>query len=219
MDSSLQKKLDLFFSQFRLVRFEEGETLFSADDSPPGIFYLRKGFVKEYIISEQGTELTIHIYGPLTHFPMMWAMSGVSNRHNFKAMTDLEVFLAPKDKVVKFFQEEPQLSFEFAKRLLSGLNGLAVRIETTTFGSTYTRVISALLYLIHRFGVKKGNKIVINHRFTHQEIASLIGVTREHVSLEIEKLLRDKLIAYQNRSITVPSIKKLERALTFSNKK
>lgn len=202
-----------FFSQFKLIRYLQGEVLFSAQDFPPGIFYLKKGFVRQYAISDEGRELTIHIYGPSSHFPMMWALNGIPNRHYFQALTDIEVFLAPKEEVKQFLSRNPQVVFEFTKRLLFGLDGLIRRIESSYFGRAYDRVISILLYLSSHFGEKKGKRVFISHKFTHNDIASMVGITREHVSLEMEKLQNKGLIKYKNRAILIPDLSLLEKEL------
>ncbi len=209
-----QKKIESFFSQFRLIHYQSGETIFSAQDTPPGIFYIKKGFVRQYSISEQGVELTIHIYGPESHFPMMWGISNLPNRHHFQAVINTDVFLAPKDRVVEYFSTESEVAFEFYKRLLAGLDGLSRRLESITYGKAYHRVISVLIYLANHFGVKKGDKIHIRHRFTHNEIAALVGITREHVSLELEKLEKKNFIQFKDHSIVIPSITKLESELS-----
>ncbi len=209
-----QKRIESFFSQFRLVHYQSGETLFSAQDAPPGIFYIKRGFVRQYSISEQGIELTIHMYGPESHLPMMWGLNDIPNRHHFQAVTKVEVFLAPKNQVADLFSAEPQIACEFSKRLLAGLDGLARRIENITYGKAYDRVISVILYLASHFGSRKRQQVSISHRFTHNDIAALVGITREHVSLEIEKLEKKKLIKAKDHSITIPNITKLEAELS-----
>lgn len=213
----MNKKIESFFSRFRLIHYQSGETLFSAQDTPPGIFYLKKGFVRQFYISEQGVELTIHMYGPESHFPMMWGLTEIPNRHHFQALTEIDVFLAPKDKVIEFFESEPRIAFDFSKRLLTGLDGLARRIESITFGKAYDRVVSVMLYLANHFGDKRGKAISINHRFTHNDIAALVGITREHVSLEMEKLEKKRLIKFRDHSMIIPNITKLETEFSNNN--
>lgn len=216
VDKDTQRKIELFFSQFRLIRYQSGEMLFSAQDRPSGIFYLKRGFVRQYAISEQGAELTIHLYGPGSYFPMMWGLNVTPNRHHFQAMTGVEVFLGPKDKVAEFLGSDSTVALALSKRLLAGLDGLTRRIECMSFGKAYDRVVSVLLYLADHFGVKKGRCLILNHRFTHGDIASMVGITREHVSLEMEKLEKTGLIKYQGHSIQVPDIAKLALSGEFS---
>lgn len=204
-----QKKLETFFAQFRLVNYRAYETIFTSSDSPPGVIYLHEGFIRQYAVSEDGTELTIHIYKKGNHFPMTWALAGIPNRYYFQALTDTKVFIAQKDKVLDFLMSDPQIFSEFSKRLLFGLDGLAKRIENLCFGKASDRVISSLIYLAGHFGEKSGDNLVLNYKFTHNDIASIAGITREHVSLEIEKLVKKGILKYEGHAIAFPDFNKL----------
>lgn len=204
-----QKKIESFFAQFRLVSYQSFEAIFTSQDFPPGVIYLHEGFIRQYAVSEDGVELTIHIYKKGSHFPMTWALAGIPNRHYFQSVTDSKVFIAPKEKVLEFLVSDPVIFSEFSKRLLFGLDGLAKRIENLCFGKASDRVISALIYLAGNFGEKTGDNLVFNYKFTHNDIASIAGITREHVSLEIEKLAKKGLLKYEGHSITFPDFKKL----------
>jgi CRP-like cAMP-binding protein len=211
--------IEAFFSQFRLVGYHAGEMIFSSLDTPPGVLYLKSGFVRMYSISESGSELTLHIFSSGSHFPMTWALNETPNRHNYQALTDTRVFIAPKQAVAEYFAKNPWWALDFAKRVLLGLDGLTKRIETMAFGSGYHRTVSVLLYLSSHFGEKKGDGIALVHRFTHQDIASLAGMSREHVSLELEKLHKVSYIHYDNRHIIIPHIDILFREFSSSFKK
>ncbi len=210
MTSAVKKSLEDFFSQFRLVHYQENEILFGAQDIPPGVFYLKKGFVRQFITSENGSELTIHIFEPGSHFPMTWALNGIANSYYYQTLTPSEVFIGPKEETLKFFRKDKEASFEFSKRLLAGLNGLSKRLEGIVFGNAYSRVISTLIYLAAHLGkrVKKG--ILINHNFTHQDLAFLTGITRERTSLEMEKLQKKGLIINHHHTIIIPNLSYLE---------
>lgn len=195
--------IEVFFSQFPQKELKKRIVLLDPFVRPSGIYYLHEGFVRQYSISENGKELTIHVYGPGSHFPMLWALQGAPNRHHFQTMTAVKVAVASKESVLSFFKTHPESSLEFMRRLLLGIDGLTKRLEVNAFGSAYVKVISVLVYLSNHFGVKKGLSVVFQRQFTHEEIATISGLTREHVSLELEKLQEQKLITITNHQITI----------------
>lgn len=209
MESSLIKKLDLFFDKFKKLTYKKSETLIRADDEPAGVFYLKKGYVRMYAFSDQGVELTLQIFEPGAYFPMTWAVK-IPNRYYFECLTSVEVYRAPRDKVLAFLNKEPEILFDLTTRLLRGFNDLLIRIETLVFEDAEQRVIAALLYLSGHFGrpqpsqgKRAGKDIIIEHRFTHQDIANLAGIARETASLELADLEKRGLIAYKNHSILI----------------
>ena len=88
------------------------------------------------------------------------------------------------------------------------------RVEHLVFSDAYRRVISILLYITKHFGEPTDKGILVGHRFTQQDIATLVGVTRETASLEMIKLEKKKLIKYVDHSILFENIKNLELELS-----
>jgi CRP-like cAMP-binding protein len=190
--------------------------LIRADDDPQGIFCLKKGFVRQYTISKSGYELTLHILKPISYFPMVWAINGTPNVYYFEALTPVEVGRAPRDQVVDFIKDKPAIIFELMSELVEDYAESLTRIEHLVFSDAYRRVISVLLYIAKHFGVEKGGGVIVNHRFTQQDIATLVGVARETASLEMVKLEKKGLVKYVDHSMLFESLDKLNSELTSS---
>ena len=207
------RKFGTFYNQFKTRSYRKGETLIRADDDPQGIFCLTKGYIRQYTISALGTELTLHILKPTPYFPMVWAVNGTPNVYYFEALTPVEVGRVPRDEVVTFIKDKPEIIFELMSGLLEEYAETLKRVEHLVFSDAYRRVISVLIYIAKHFGSKNVRGIVVNHRFTHQDIATLVGVARETASIEIIKLEKKGLIEYIDHSMLFNNIKKLEREL------
>lgn len=214
---SIEDRIYTFFSQFAHQVHPEGTTLLHPHDTPPGIIYLKKGFVREYGISPAGVEVTIHIYAPGTFFPMTWGLNETPNRYYFEALSDVEVHLAPRSRTVEFMKSQPDILMSFVKRILSGLDKLTGRIELMAFGRARARVISILIYLARHFGEKQGKNIVIKHKFTHRDIASFAAMTRETTSREWEKLQREGYISHTNGDIILSNLDALSQELDLQS--
>lgn len=187
-----------------------------ADDDPQGIFCLTKGYVRQYTISKTGLELTLHILKPISYFPIVWAVNGTPNVYYFEALTPVEVGRAPRDQVVNFIKDKPTIIFALLSRLIEEYAETLTRMEHLVFSDAYRRVISVLLYIASHFGEKNKDGIIVKHRFTHQNIATLVGVVRETASAEIIKLEKIGLIKYVDHSLLFENLKKLNSEL-FSN--
>lgn len=211
------KEFEIFYSQFKPRSYKKGEMLIRSDDNPQGIFCLTKGYVRQYAISKAGIELTLQILKPISYFPMVWAINGTPNIYNFEALTDIEVGRAPKDEVVNFIKDKPKIIFELMSELLEDYSESLTRVEHLVFSDAYRRVISVLLYIAKHFGADNGKQINVNHRFTHQDIATLVGVARETASIEMVKLEKRGLIEYSNHLMVFKSIDNLEKELISSH--
>lgn len=206
-------RFDDFYKQFQIRQYKKGETLIRADDDPQGIFCLTKGYIRQYTISNAGTELTLHILKPTSYFPMVWAINGTPNVYYFEALTPVEVGRAPRDQVVTFIKDKPDVIFELMSELLEDYAETLKRVEHLVFSDAYRRVISVLIYISKHFGQKDTRGIIVRHRFTQQDIATLVGIARETASVEMMKLEKKGLIKYIDHAMLFNNIKKLEREL------
>jgi len=216
MDNIKLKEFEQFYAQFTTRYYKKGEMLIRADDDPQGIFCLKKGYACQFTISKSGSELTLHILKPISYFPMVWAINGTPNVYFFEALTEAEVWRAPRDQVVNFIKDKPAIIFELMSELLEDYAESLTRVEHLVFSDAYRRVISVLLYIAKHFGEPEGKKIIVKHRFTQQDIATLVGVVRETASNEMVKLEKKGLFRYLDREIIFDNIEKMEAELTSS---
>jgi len=217
MDIETLKKLGDFFDKFPISNYKKGETIIRSDDEPAGVYYLKEGFVKMNSIFENGSELTLNIFKPKSFFPMTWAIGDIKNTYYFLAMANSTVHKAPKNKVVEFLKENPDILFDLTKRILIGLDGLLTNVSHLLFGSAQNRVASAILISAKRFGDKKvDGKITINLNLTHQDIANLAGLTRETTSIAIGQLEKAGILSQIKHQFVVNDIEKLEEEIFIS---
>jgi CRP/FNR family transcriptional regulator, cyclic AMP receptor protein len=207
------KDLEAFYKQFAVRTYKKGELLIRADDEPQGIFYLIKGYVRQYTISKTGMELTLHIIKPPAYFPMVWAINGTPNVYYFEALTPIEAGRAPREQVVDFIKDKPALIFKMMSELVEDYAETLTRIEHLVFSDAYRRVISVLLYIAKHFGETKDNVIIVHHRFTQQDVATLVGIARETASSELAKLEKKGFIRYVDHAMIFKNLKKLETEL------
>ena len=186
---------------------------------PKVFFCLTRGYVRQYTISKAGTELTLHILKPLSYFPMVWAINGTPNVYYFEALTEVEVGRAPRDKVVGFIKDKPTVIFALMSELLEDYAETLTRVEHLVFSDAYRRVISVLLYIIKHFGEENHDGIIVHHRFTQQDIATLVGVSRETASNEISRLEKKGLVKYVDHSMEFSNVRKLDSELLSAHTK
>ena len=62
MNIDVQKKLEAFFSQYRPLSYKKGSILVRPEEPVFGIYLLKKGYIRQYVISEEGDEININIF-------------------------------------------------------------------------------------------------------------------------------------------------------------
>lgn len=183
-----------------------------ADDTPSGVYLLTKGYVRCYSISKTGQDFTLIIHKPNDFFPMAWAINNSSNRYYYESMTSVVVQRVKRDDFTAFLKTNPDIFLFFTSHILSRMEGLFRRMKDLVFGGSYNKVASILLICAQRFGIRDGKSIIVLLPLTHQDLASLLGVARETVSVEINRLKKINIVSYRGRLLVILSVRKLQKA-------
>jgi CRP-like cAMP-binding protein len=213
VDTVIAKKIDKFFTQFKHVTYKKGEIIIRADDNPSGIFYLISGNVRKYAISKKGDELVVNIFKPISFFPMSWAINNEPNEYFYDALTSLEIYRAPKEKVVEFIKNNPDVLYDLISRVYRGTDGMTRRMTYLMNGNAYARLNIELIIHAKRFGKKIDNSAKIEVKVSEKELASQSGMTRETVSREMKELKDKGLVNFNKNILTIKSIEELENEL------
>lgn len=214
MDEKVIKKLDTFFSRFILRPYKMGEIIFRPSESITEIAYLKKGLVRMYALSEEGEEITLHVFRPSSFFPAMLSIGKLDSKYYFEVFEAAEVHIAPAQKVIEFLKSDPEVLLDLASRFAQGLIGMMVRVENLAFQDSYPKIVSLLIYLSKRFGKRVGNETIIELEMSHTDIASWAGITRETVSRQMEKLQKKGIIANKKGLLVIRDLGKLQQEVS-----
>lgn len=211
MEEAVTKAVEKFFSAFKPQRFKKGEIIIRADEDPSGIYFIREGLVKEYIISQKGEEVVVNIFKPQSYFPMSWALTKAPNTYYFEAITDVSAWKAPSEKVIAFLKTQPAIVYDLLTRVYRGTDGLITRMTYLMAGNAYTRLVSELLIQVKRFGKSDDDQVSLH--ISEKDLAAYSGMTRETVSRELKHLKEKKLVTFTKNMMIIPSLGALEKEL------
>lgn len=136
---------------------------------------------------------------------MSWAINPTPIGYFVESMTAAELWRVPRELFLEFVRDKPEILFEVLKRMMERFLALMRRMEHLVFGNARSKVASILLICAERFGKKIGGNIVIDVPLTHNDIATLVGMTRETVSIEMKKLELKNMIGYRGKRLIVKS--------------
>jgi CRP/FNR family transcriptional regulator len=196
-----------FFSHYTSVSYKKGERIIREHENPNHVFFIIDGIVRKYLISEEGEEFTALLHPAGSIFPLRWLLPDTKNIYNFDALTDVEVYRAPQAQLHTYLLENKDSLLLVTQQLLDERNSLIYRLQHTVFGNASSKVASALLIAAKQFENAPEKRKTAGTQaevpLTHQQIADLVGITRETTSVELKKLENRKLITYQGRTIVI----------------
>lgn len=215
MDLSKNKLYD-FFSQFKTLKYSKGETILRAGDLAQGVYFLKSGYAKLNSISQDGKELTMVIYKAGDFFPVVWTFFGTRpSIYSYEAIVDTKILRAPREQFIEFINTDKEIFLDVTKGIIVRFQTALRRMQYLTFGDASAKLASVLLICGRDFGVEENNKIEIQLPLTHKDIANLVGVTRETVSVELKKFDRKGFIAYNKKLIIIKDKESLEKRAIF----
>lgn len=207
------KALDLvekFFKNAPVLEYAKGATILRAEDAPYGVYFIKSGYVRQYMLSPTGDTFIIHVYKPYSFFPLTWILNDIPNTFYFEAMTKVSIVRGSKEQFLEFLDTHPGVMKHAAKRLAAGIHGLVTRVGQLVLDDAYRKTVLLLLYYVDNFGVSRDGSIVFSVPLAHREIASWIGTTRETASLQIEKLQKKGIITTKSRLIVIIDVNALK---------
>jgi len=216
MHSTQQKRLGVFFSGFSKISYRKRETIIRPYEVPQGVSYIQKGYIRYYSVSSEGQELTLLIFKPGDFFPVRWGITGQEVRYFYETLTPVDVRRASKDKFITFLKKNPELLLQITQIILIRLRDTYARMEYMAFGGASAKVASILLMLSEQYGKIITQGTLVQVPLTHQDIAALIGVSRETVSLEIEELQRGGILGKKGRLLVIYKPQKLQKLSHFT---
>jgi CRP/FNR family transcriptional regulator len=210
MNQTLKAKdMQLLFEGAKLELIEKDEILYSSDQ-PARLRVIMSGFVKRYFIAHDGSLGVQAIYGPDDIFPLTIVFKELFDQeiyqgpevYYYQAMTSLRVYTidgSTLSQKAKLYPELHRILLENAgKRFHSNIQFL----ENLRLHGAYAKTAHQLAYFGHRFGKQADEGLRIQLPLTHQDIADIIGTTRETVTASIIKL-RDRKLIQTDRNILI----------------
>jgi len=206
-----QIAFETFFDASRSLLYKKGEVIIRPGDVPQGVYLLRKGFVRFYSISKDGEELTLLIFRPGDFFPVRFAITDQEITYYYQSMTPVEVKRATTAGFREFLKQNPEVLLTITGSILIRLRTVYERMEYLVYGSAYEKVASILYVFSKEYGEKDGDEVTIAVPLTHRDIASVIGMTRETVSVEMGRLFEKGLIGHKGKLITIVNPQRLRQ--------
>lgn len=209
MPTKDKKQIDNSLLNFRSLRFKKSDFIFRPGDPYLYSEYIKAGYVRVYNISKNGQEVTLHIFGPGTFLPGLYSFESKKRKYYADALTSVEIIQVPVEDIVRIAQKEADFLTALLNNHMSSCFDLLSRIEYLASGDAYTKVASILVLLAEQTEPKKTVGVSLDFSATHRLIASLTGLTRETVTLQMLKLKKKNLISDKGRRLTITDLNKL----------
>lgn len=187
----------------RLLTHASGTTVFLQDTRHTGIFLIESGRIRTYFTGPSGREITLAYWTP-GHFvggPELFGegvhvWSGV-------AIGETRTLFLDGATLRRLMNEMPTLAVCLVEGLVQKGRCYSELLQLLATQSVEERLWQLLQNLAALHGRRDGAECVVDRHFSHEELANMVGATRQWVTITLGRLQKQGLIAMRGRRIAL----------------
>ena len=197
----------------RVQRLRKKHALFRKGDEGTALYIIRKGKVKIVLPSKVGEEVILTIFSEGDFLGEMSLLDEKPRSADAVAMEESEVYVLNRTDFLSFLQENENAIKCILSCLSERLRKTDDLLEDASFLSVSARLAKKLVELGREFGVKEKEEDVvrIGLRLTQQDMADLVGTTRESINKELRVLREKGLVSTESGYIRLLDLERLKR--------
>lgn len=193
------------------VAIDRGETLFNEGDAGDKLYVVTDGKIKLGRSSSDGRENLLAILGPGQMFGELSLFDPGPRSATATAVTDVKLRSLSHEAMLPILAEHPHVSRGLLYQLAARLRRSNEVVGDLVFSDVPGRVAKALLDLASRFGRKADDGIHVNHDLTQEELAQLVGASRETVNKALADFAARGWLRLEPRSVVIADFERLKR--------
>ncbi|GAA1241538.1 MAG: Crp/Fnr family transcriptional regulator [Oryzihumus sp.] len=222
MDNDVVKKAPLFAAlddeaatalqqSMTSSRLERGDILFHEGDQGDRLYVIREGKIKLGRTSSDGRENLLAILGPGEMFGELSLFDPGPRTATATAVAETQLIGLGHDNLQAFLTDRPEVAATLLAALARRLRRTNETLADLVFTDVPGRVAKALLDLSSRFGRPAEEGILVAHDLTQEELAQLVGASRETVNKALADFATRGWIKLEARAVILIDVERLKR--------
>lgn len=187
--------------------YAKGEFIFRAGDASQYVYFLRDGRAKIFQVAPSGKEVILWFCFPGEVCGLSEVARGGERSVSAIACDKTTVLNVANEAFQAYLLGHPHAAFSMIQMLSCRLRGLSDMTLNLVSDDVQTRAAKLILRLSSRYGRRVGTEILLDIPLTHQEMADMIGTTRQSFTSVLNEFKRQGILSIDNRRIQIQSEK------------
>lgn len=197
-------------------QFRRGELVYLPSDTSDSVLLLAAGRVKLYHITGDGKQALLAFIDPGELFGELALFQPAGREEFAEAMEASTVVLIPSDALQQLMAGQPTVSLGINRLLGLRRQRVERRLKSLLFRSNRERLVHLLLELAEKYGRSSPEGTLLGLRLSHQDLASMIGSTRETVTVVLGELQSEGALLVRRRQIVLKQLDQLAASIDVS---
>jgi CRP-like cAMP-binding protein len=192
--------------------YPAGQIFHSPDEYGEQLFVLRAGQVRLYKLSTEGRALTLAVLEAITIFGEMTLVGQWMHDTFAEAITECTIGIIDREALRQILENYPQVALSFMELMGQRLHAIENKLADIAFKSVPQRLASVLLNLanisVAPVPVDAPPAVM---RYTHQQLAEMVGSYRETVTKAMGEFREAGLIRVEEETVYLTDLEELQR--------
>ncbi|GIG21384.1 transcriptional regulator [Cellulomonas chitinilytica] len=188
-----------------------GDTLFHEGDPGDRLYVVREGKIKLGRRSNDGRENLLAVLGPGEMFGELSLFDPGPRTATATVVADAVVLELGHTELVRWLHDKPSVAQQLLQALARRLRRTNEALADLVFSDVPGRVAKALLDLSTRFGEPVDEGVRVAHDLTQEELAQLVGASRETVNKALADFAARGWVRREGRAVVLLDVDRLER--------
>lgn len=192
---------------------EKGDYIYFEPALQNKLYFLKDGYIKLGYVDDQGNEVIREIIQPGEVFGQI-TLEKSNDLNEFAQAYRSKVSLCAfnVEDFRRILEQRPAIALQFNKQVGARLRRLESRLLNLLNKDVRARLLGFFYYLVQTNpdGIME-NKFRLHNFLTHEDIARLIGSSRQTVTTFINELEKDHILSFDRQHIDIPDVKKLQK--------
>jgi CRP-like cAMP-binding protein len=197
--------------RLHLVEYRCGQTLFVQGEPGDRLYIIISGKVKIGRRTLDGRDFLLTIMGPSDTVGGLSMFDPAPRTSTAITITEVRAALMDREALCALITERPEITERLLRVLARQLKRTNDNVLDLIFTDVPGRVANRLLQLAHRFGVQEGGALRVDHDLTQEEIAQLVGASRDTVNKALADFAHHGWITLEGKSLLISDAERLRR--------
>jgi len=198
-------------STMSTTRLQRGEVLFREGQRGDRLYVIVNGKIKLGRSSTDGRENLMAILGPGEMFGELSLFDPGPRTATATAVADTELIGMGNESLHEYLKDRPAVSLALLGALARRLRRTNDSVADLVFTDVPGRVAKALLDLAGRFGRPAEEGVLVAHDLTQEELAQLVGASRETVNKALADFASRGWLKLEARAVLLMDVERLQR--------
>ena len=191
--------------------YTRGETVFSEGEQGDTLYIVLSGKVKVGRRAADGRENMLSVMGPSDMFGELSLFDPGPRTATATVLTDARLASLAHSSLRPWISDRPEIAEQLLRVLARRLRRTNDALADLIFTDVPGRVAKALLGLAERFGTQEADGVRVHHDLTQEELAQLVGASRETVNKALADFASRGWMRVDSRAVTILDAERLSR--------